>query len=106
VTIPQSEKDLDQELRLGGKRAPRLNPEDIENCIEDVQYHHFPGTRLIVCAIRLRNGFYVIGESSCVSDANFDPAIGKRLAAEKARSRIWELEGYLLREKIFLGQLG
>ena len=31
---------------------------------------------------------------------NFDPEIGKQVAYDNAREKIWLLEGYLLKEKL------
>lgn len=44
------------------------------------------------------------GESAAASPENFDEAIGRRIARDKARSKIWALEGYLLRERLSLGK--
>jgi hypothetical protein len=41
----------------------------------------------------------VIGESSCVSAKNFDQAIGRKIAKDNAKDKIWALEGYLLKQK-------
>ena len=49
----------------------------------------------------LRNGYSTIGESAAVSLANFDKEIGRKIARENARDKIWALEGYLLKEKLF-----
>ena len=64
------------------------------------QFHVFPGTTMTVCALTLRNGYIVIGESAAASPENFDEAIGRKIARENARNKIWALEGYLLREKL------
>ena len=42
----------------------------------------------------------VIGESAAASAANFDESIGRRIARDNARNKIWALEGYLLRTKL------
>ena len=63
-------------------------------------YHVFPGTTMTVCALKLRNGFVVVGESAAASPENFDEAIGRRIARENARNRIWALEDYVLRERL------
>jgi hypothetical protein len=66
----------------------------------------FPGTTLTVCALTLRNGFHVVGESAAASPENFDAEIGKKIARDNARSKIWALEGYLLRSKLAFGGPG
>ncbi|AZB54446.1 hypothetical protein EBL89_03580 [Cereibacter sphaeroides] len=55
---------------------------------------------LTFCVLVLRNGFTVTGESACASPKNFDPEIGRKIARENARAKIWALEGYLLREHL------
>ena len=79
--------------------APRLTPEAIDRVIVSEQYHVFPGTSFTACLLSLSNGYTVSGESACVSPKNFDAAIGRKIARENARNKIWQLEGYLLREK-------
>lgn len=55
---------------------------------------------LTFCVLVLKNGFTVTGESACASPENFDPEIGRKIARENARNKIWPLEGYLLRERL------
>ena len=94
------EATLEEEIERKGLAAPRLRPEhiDAQNIIG--QYHVFPGTTLTVCALTLRNGYQVVGESACASPENYDATIGQRLARENAHRKIWALEGYLLRSAL------
>ena len=95
-----TEQQLELELQAKGATAPRLNPELIDSVIVSEQYHVFPNTTLTVCALTLRNGFIVVGESAAASAANFNADIGRRIARDNARNKIWQLEGYLLRERL------
>jgi hypothetical protein len=79
----------------------RLTPDDIDAAIVGEDYYLFPGTTTTVCCLKLRNGYTVIGESATVSPETFDPLIGKQIARGHARDKIWELEGYLLKEQLF-----
>jgi len=54
----------------------------------------------MVCELTLRNGFTVRGEAATVSKENFNVAIGERISRENAREKVWELEGYLLQQRI------
>ena len=94
------EQAIEQEIQDKGKTAPRLTPEDIDNTVVDEKYHVFEGTTLTVCVLVLRNGYTVTGESAAVSKDNFDEEIGRKIARENARNKIWQLEGYLLRDKL------
>ncbi|WP_111861152.1 Gp49 family protein [Acinetobacter sp. CFCC 10889] len=57
---------------------------------------------LTFCIITLENGFTVTGESACVDPANFDADVGRRIAFHNAREKIWQLEGYLLKEQLYM----
>lgn len=98
--MSKDEQQIENEIQAKGLNAPRLNPLMIDKTIVSEQYHVFPGTTLTVCALTLRNGYIVTGESAAASPANFDQAIGRKIARENARNKIWGLEGYLLREKL------
>ena len=63
-------------------------------------HHVFDGTTLTVCCLELKNGFTVTGESASHSPQNFDKDIGRKIARNNAREKIWPLEGYLLRQRI------
>lgn len=64
-----------------------------------VEYMVMPGSRLTVCCLTLRNGFQVVGWSSCVDPANFNEQKGQQIALDMAKDKVWELEAYLLREQ-------
>ncbi len=91
---------IEKEIQAKGLNAPRLNPDMIEATIVGEYYHVFPGTTMTVCALKLRNGFIVIGESAAASPENFHKEIGRKISRQKAWSKIWALEGYLLRDRL------
>ncbi len=95
-----SEQDLEREIVEKGLTAPRITPADIDNCIVSEQYYVFPQTTFTVCLLTLRNGYAVCGESACASPENFNAEIGRKIARENARNKIWALEGYALRNKL------
>ena len=90
-----TEQAIEQEIQEKGLNAPRITPADIDDQIVDEDYHVFPGTCVTVCCLTLKNGFTTIGSSACASPLNYDEEIGKRIARENAREKIWPLEGYL-----------
>ena len=96
-----SEAAIEQEIQDKGLNAPRLTPADIDAAILTEQYHVFDGTTLTVCCLTLKNGFTVTGESAAASPENFDVEIGRKIARQNARDKIWPLEGYLLKQKLF-----
>lgn len=98
-----NDQDIEKEIIAKGLTAPRVTPERLEEVIKDEAYHVFPGTLLTVCCLTLANGFTVIGESACASPANFNEELGRKIAREHAKQKIWPLEGYLLRQKLSTG---
>ena len=78
----------------------RVTLDRLDAAIASVDYHVFPGSQLTVCCLTLQNGFTVTGQSACASPENFDAEIGRRIAFDKARNEIWQLEGYLLKERM------
>lgn len=122
------EQQIEQEIQSKNLNAPRLTPDYIDSKIAlemyftgsgiiDAQTHghhlglvrfqhhdgedlHKPMETLTFCVLVLENGFTVTGESACASPENFDAEIGRKIAYENAREKIWLLEGYLLKEKL------
>lgn len=95
-----SELEIEKEIQEKKLIAPRITPADIDNTIISEQYYVFPNTTFTVCLLTLKNGYAVAGESACASPENFDADIGRKIARENARNKIWALEGYALRNKL------
>ena len=120
-----NDNEIEQEIVAKGKTAPRVTPEDIEATIVNEFYftaedgvvgaHARPGSfasvghssephalaLLTFCVLVLRNGFTVTGESACASTENFDADIGRKVARANAVQKIWQLEGYLLKQRLY-----
>ena len=78
----------------------KITLDDVEAEIVREDYHQFPGTTLTVCALVLKNGMAVTGESACCSMKNFDAEYGKQIAKENAKEKIWQFLGFRLRDKL------
>lgn len=115
-----SDKDIESEIQAKSLTAPRVTPQHVEDIISECHYLNVgekiqdawpdksamdacsPTLNLLtICVLVLRNGFTVTGESACASPENFDPEIGRKIARENAVNKIWMLEGYLLKEKLW-----
>lgn len=57
--------------------------------------------RLTVCILTLQNGYTVTGESCCVDIKNFNKEIGEKVSKANAVDKIWGLEGYLLKQRLY-----
>jgi hypothetical protein len=95
-----NEQAIEKEIKDKGLTAPRLTPELIDGVIKDEDYHVFEKTCLTVCCLTLQNGFTVVGESACASPENFNAELGRKIARDNARNKIWMLEGYLLKQRL------
>ncbi len=79
----------------------KITIEHIESKIKKVEFYRWPETTLTVCNITLQNGYSVRGESACVDPTNYNQELGEKFAREDAVKKIWALEGYLLKERIY-----
>jgi len=110
-----SDKQIEKEIQEKNLNAPRITPDRIDEVI--VNKHFFtaadgaystdyasasntPLHLLTFCVLELKNGFTVTGESACASPENFDAEIGNKIAFENAKSKVWMLEGYLLKQSL------
>lgn len=79
----------------------RVTPEMITAAILGHDFHVLPGTNITVCTIKLRNGYRVLGYNyGDIDPERHDRKRGEQAAYEMAREKIWELEGYALRERL------
>ena len=103
--MSNTEQQIEQEIQDKGLISPRLTPEHIDGVIVSETYTNLPDGRTVICQLTLKNGYTVDGKSACVSKDNFNQEIGNKIARQNAREKIWELEGYLLKEKLFNAEL-
>lgn len=101
MTATYGEQEIERDVQARGLTAPRITPEHIDGKITGEAYHHFPGTTMTICCLTLVNGYTVTGQSAAASPENFDEEIGRKVARADARDKIWQLEGYLLREQLY-----
>jgi len=100
MTATYGEQEIERDVQAKGLNAPRVTPEHIDSKIMREAFHHFPGTTMTVCCLTLANGYTVVGQSAAASPENFDEEIGRKVARADARDKIWQLEGYLLRDQL------
>jgi len=95
-----NEQEIEQEIQEKNLNAPRLTPKMIGGVISRVE-HYITESTLTVCCVTLVNGFTVTGESACASPENFNKELGEKKSFDMARQKIWALEGYLLKQRLF-----
>ncbi|QSI33407.1 hypothetical protein GNX71_29110 [Variovorax sp. RKNM96] len=81
--------------------ARQLTPADIDGAIVGRRFHKLPETAITICELTLRNGAKVLGHNyGSIDPTKQDWAQGEAAAFALAREKVWELEGYLLRERL------
>ena len=98
---PTADQAMEYKIQEAGLNAPRLTPAHIDSVIRAIDYIVLPCGRTTICQLTLMNGYTITGESASVSKENFNEAIGKEIAYNNARDKIWMLEGYLLKQKLY-----
>jgi hypothetical protein len=94
---------IEQDILSKGLMAPRVTLESIDRVIKKFDYHVFADSTLTICRLTLVNGFVVTGESACASPENFNAELGRQIAYDNAKEKIWVLEGYLLKQRLHEG---
>lgn len=102
------EQQIETKIASLGLTAPRITPQRIDSLVESLTFdiHHIPGTTTILASAFLPSGFYVAtGFSDCASPSNFRYEVGVEAATKKAtalaREKLWELEGYMLKQTLY-----
>lgn len=83
------------------QEGPSVTEELIASKVARHMFFRVEDTTLTICVLQLQNGMYIVGESACVSPENFDEKKGQAYAFDDAFRKVWQLEGYLLREKLY-----
>ncbi len=84
-----------------GQSPLRITPERIKEVIQDTQFYVFPDTTVTVALLTLKNGAKVIGHNyGAIDVARQDWATGRFEARAMAVEKVWELEGYVLRNRL------
>ena len=122
ITSPRTDDDaIEQEIKSKGLTAPRVTPNDIETNIASEHFFtaangnehelaHSIGNEsggsyeclrlLTFCVLDHKKGFTVTGESACASPENFDADLGRKIARENAKQKLWPLMGYALKQQL------
>lgn len=97
------DKQMEEEIQELGLTAPRVLPETIDALMEKVTYKTYvvEGTGMTNAVALLDDFVLTTGSTVCVDLDNFNTEFGAKYAIldakEKARDKLWELEGYKLK---------
>lgn len=57
--------------------------------------------KVTVVTARFPNGFTVVESSACVDPANYSEEIGVQIVKKRIENQLWQLEGYMLQDKLY-----
>lgn len=108
-----NDTQIEQEIKDKGLNvAPRVQKERIDALMDRVVYHFDqPEGTTSTLAHAFLDGTFLLatGHSACVCRENFNAESGRKWAQDKAealaRDKLWELEGYALRQAMTDGAL-
>ena len=99
-----SENALEAEIQEKGLTAPRVTPTDLTAAIThtEIVKHITPSGQILRWAVlTLDNGFAVTGKPSAAASSENDNAeIGTKIAIDNARSEVWALLAFRLRDRM------
>lgn len=102
-----NDQAIEQEIQSKGLTAPRVTLDDLNANIaqtEIVKHISAGGQVLRWAVLTTRSGYAVTGRPSVsVSPANDNAELGEKLAIDNARSELWPLMGYALKERLAAG---
>lgn len=80
----------------------KLSPDYIDSLMQEgiVLEERMMGQCTHVLNFRLPNGFEILASAACVDPANYDAEIGRKICLERVRTKVWEVEGYLLQQRL------
>ena len=70
-----------------------ISDETVKSKVADIT-HAKLGNKTVVCCIRTKCGYEVIGTATCSRKKDFDADIGKEESYKDAEKRLYELEEY------------
>jgi hypothetical protein len=78
-----------------------VKQEQIDNLLNNAPYQTaIFWNKEMVRSYQLPNGFTICGRAACVDPSNFDYGIGEKICLDDAKGQLWQLEGYLLQQKL------
>ena len=92
--------DAERDEALAHRPSPNhVTLDSIKAKVRDTKY--VVDGVLTIAMVTMENGYMVTGQSACADPANYDAALGEKIAYDDAVKKVWPLEGYLLRQRLF-----
>ena len=81
----------------------KIPPEHIDEVIANSKFEDFKSANgpCTVVVMTLPNGYTLVESSGCIDPEEYDHELGVSLCKEALRRRVWQLEGYLGKQKYY-----
>lgn len=80
----------------------KIKVEDLIVMIDSAEkQEHIFFRKVLVVEYLLPNGFTIQGRAACVDPVNFVLEVGRGIARENAIDKLWQMEGYLLQQRLY-----
>ena len=94
-------QEADEASAAVQKTPHRVSLEHLEAEVDHCQYWRPPiSPEMTVCAMRLKNGFVLIGKSASADPENFDQELGRKFARDDALRQLWPILGYVKKDEL------
>lgn len=105
-----NDQTIEQEVKAKGLTAPRVTLDALNANVASVEIvkHVAPSGQVLRWGVlTTRCGYAVTGRPSVsVSPENDNAELGEKIAVDNARSELWPLMGYALKERLAIGAAG
>lgn len=98
-----SEVKQNDVLAAMGATELAVTPEIVDSMIKDKTFVLQPCKTLMVCTIKLHNGFRLFGFNTCLDTAKFDLKLAEEYSFNEARNQVFSYAAYQLLEDHFRG---
>lgn len=80
----------------------KVTEEEIDALFERCEFEVFTVyDKVTVVVAKLPNGFTIVESSACVDPANYSEGVGTAICMHKIKNQLWQLEGYVLQNRLF-----
>lgn len=99
VTFLNNDKNINS---VNVDKRVKVSCEDVDKRMETAEIEVFTVfDKCTVVACKLNNGFVLVESSACIDPDNYDEEIGVNECLCKIENKVWELEGYMLQNKLY-----
>lgn len=86
-------------------KGPVLTEALFDKIVATIEYHIYDGTTTMACALKLRNGFAVVGHAATLPTGDFTLQDGMKYALQDAKNKLGETLALMIYDLVCPGHL-